>query len=209
MSSSRPLSTTSLDDRRTNRRSNLAFEETARTLVDNHVSQLDVHRRSVLLFYLLFGLLVGFFLGIAGAKGVMAGTIGTEPVEWNRMQPPTRLNASAPESLLLEADETVSEASESAATKYAGAVPFSALSLPKSLRLTPVRTDVGPIAHKAWYVTLIAGLLAATAALGVLFWRHLQNAYRPRRPVAVVWAPHGRVPFQIVDSLVARVLSRL
>ncbi len=48
------------------------FEDQAVTILQTHSSRLDIHRRSVMLFYLLFGLVVGFVLGLAGAKGVLA-----------------------------------------------------------------------------------------------------------------------------------------
>ena len=99
MSDTPLLTATSLEDRRAARRRGRAFEEQAFGLVETHVSQLDTHRRSVLLFYLLFGLVVGFVLGIAGANGVLANTIDQSTSAWAEPAQQTRLNVQMPTGL--------------------------------------------------------------------------------------------------------------
>ncbi len=48
------------------------FEQDARMILRNHAQRLEHHRRSVSLFYLLFGLVVGFVLGLVSLQAARA-----------------------------------------------------------------------------------------------------------------------------------------
>ena len=227
MSSMRPLTVTSLEDRRAQRRSERPFEEQAMSLVETHVSRLDVHRRSVLLFYLLFGLLAGFFLGIAGAKGVLASTLDTQQITWSKHDPQTRLNPGLPagltgkwplraDSLALEqhsstldhlmgsnvsvCSNVALEAEHPPLIRYAGILRASSIYTYAGLGVEPQGAGLSaaiPAPNRHWYVGLLTVILAVAASLTFVFWRHLSHAYVPRRKLQVEWGPRRPPPASI------------
>lgn len=174
------------------------------SLVETHVSRLDVHRRSVLLFYLLFGLLAGFFLGIAGAKGVLASTLDTQQITWSKHVPQTRLNPGLPPGLTgnwpPRADSFAPEAEHPPLTRYAGILRAGSNFTYAGLGLEPQGTGLSaaiPAPNRNWYVGLMALILAVTASLTFIFWRHLSHAYVPRRKLQVEWGPRRPPPASI------------
>lgn len=195
MSSVPQLTVTTRAERQEAREHKRHFEDEAANIIESHISQLEVHRRSVLLFYLVFGLLVGFFLGLAGAKGVLASTFDTgSPIGMARHQPVMAAGAFAlPEAAAefqLPDDLSARVLQEPHHQKrYAAIRVFGTFANGDAMAVAPSQSP----SNKGPYMGLLAVVLIITASLMLSFWRHLKRAYAPRRRAAVEWAPrHSR-----------------
>jgi hypothetical protein len=204
MSSVPQFTVTSRDERREARGNNHRFEDQAASILETHVTRLDVHRRSVLLFYLLFGLLAGFFLGLAGAKGVLAKTVDTELLDATAQTQLTLSETAAPSELPMDWDVdaafgprhdfrvTASEHRSAKTARYAmlplgGAHPVFAQAVDGLDQLTAQTSR--ELQHKGLYMGLLAVIMLVTGSLTFAFWRHLSQAYTPRRKASLKWAP--------------------
>lgn len=185
------LTATSHSERRAMRGRRRRFEDQAATILQTHSSRLDIHRRSVMLFYLLFGLVVGFVLGLAGAKGVLAAE--TQDAAWTGSDV-------APMVLLAGTDE---DARLSAAEEAEGPVIRTVMNqkffIPthggmEAIHLFPLSDGaaVGAVTSavekrmagtplKPILMALLAAILVVTVSLTVTFWRHLNASYAPNR----------------------------
>ncbi len=202
MSSVPQFTVTSRNDRHDVRGENRQFEDHAASILEAHVNRLDVHRRSVLLFYLLFGLLAGFFLGIAGAKGVLAKTVDTELLDAAAKPHLTLSDAASPSELPMDWDvaDTFGPRHDfrvSGAESRAGNLERYAM-LPlgethplfaQSMQgLEELATQgSGELKNKNVYMGLLALIMLVTGALTFTFWRHLRQAYTPRRKPNLEW----------------------
>ena len=185
------LTATSHSERRAMRGRRRRFEDQAATILQTHSSRLDLHRRSIMLFYLLFGLVVGFVLGLAGAKGVLAAeTAETHDAVFsaNDVPPMIALSEGGHFSTAKEAEGPVvrtvmnqnflipthggMEAAHLFPLSDGAAVGAVTSAVEKQLAGTPMK----PI-----LLALLAAILVVTASLTVTFWRHLNSAYSPKR----------------------------
>ncbi|MGI9412882.1 MAG: hypothetical protein ACR2PM_04395 [Hyphomicrobiales bacterium] len=195
MSETSHLTATSHDERRAMRGRRRRFEDQAATILQTHLSRLDIHRRSVTLFYLLFGLVVGFVLGVAGASGVLAA--GTHDASMNAADVPplVLVSGGAEGNALLVTDDT--------GTRSAGPAVRTVMNksffIPtdggmEAIHLFPLSDGaaVGAVTSmveqrltgtpmKPLIMVLLAVIFVVTISLTATFWRHLTASYAPRR----------------------------
>jgi len=178
-------------ERRATRKHGRRFEDQAASILQSHAVRQKNHRRSVVLFYLLFGLLAGFFLGIAGAKGVLANTVAepahgfapTQQVTYLDVR--SDLNPAQPDNSALR-DRKHQQ-------RYASMLPFG----PSQAGLMIIEQRTGAVlsgdrvlANKHLFLTLLTLILVVTVSLTGIFWRHLSRAYSPARRVRLDWHSH-------------------
>ena len=182
------LTATSHSERRAMRGRRRRFEDQAATILQTHSSRLDLHRRSVMLFYLLFGLVVGFVLGLAGAKGVLAAETHDAVFSANDVPPMVVLSEGSHFTTAKDAEGPVirtvmnqnflipthggMEAAHLFPLSDGAAVGAVTSAVEKQLAGTPLK----PI-----LMALLAAILIVTISLTVTFWRHLNTAYSPKR----------------------------
>lgn len=196
MSSVPQFTVTSRNDRRDTRGDNRRFEDHASSILETHLNRLDVHRRSVMLFYLLFGLLAGFFLGIAGAKGVLAKTVDSHLMIEEAAAVLVLADTAAPSELPMDFDvaDTFGPRAEirmsAAAPTAAHGQRFAMLPMGEghSVFAQAMQGIDNAAVHaskrlknKELYMGLLALIMLVTGALTFTFWRHLREAYAPRR----------------------------
>jgi hypothetical protein len=180
------------------------FEDQANDILRVHVRRLDVHRRSILLFYLVFGLIAGFIIGLVGARGVHAAPSIAEPV-------PGAMGGSSLLDLngvglrggkLAAIQGLEDEALIALDAADSGVTPeperYAALLLPKISDATyaaPAGTGryahSGHIPGKAFVMSALISVLGIASILAMIFWTHLGRAYSPRRRL-----PNGGWPPQ-------------
>ncbi len=134
--------------------------------------RLDVHRRSVLLFYLVFGLIAGFVLGIAGAKGVLAATPPADvEISWvNEIKPPHAQERPKRYASLL----------------WHSASPANAVA---QRQLETAGADITATADRSILIGLLCMILTIAGALAGTFWWHLSSAYASPRKTELGWPP--------------------
>lgn len=184
------MTATSHSERRAMRGRRRRFEDQAAAILQTHSSRLDIHRRSVTLFYLLFGLVVGFVLGLAGAKGVLAAESQDAVFTASDVSPMVVLSEGTHFS---EAKQTGGpvirtvmnqnflipthggmEAAHLFPLSDGAAVGAVTSAVEERLAGTPMK----PI-----LMALLAAILVVTVSLTVTFWRHLNTAYAPKRKI--------------------------
>ena len=196
MSSVPQFTVTSRNDRRDTRGDNRRFEDHANSILETHLNRLDVHRRSVMLFYLLFGLLAGFFLGIAGAKGVLAKTVDSQLIVEEASA--VLVLADAADASELPMDFDVGDAfGPRADIRMTATAPTAAVGQRYAMLpmgdghpvFAQAMQDIDQVAvqaskrlkNKELYMGLLAVIMLVTGLLTFTFWRHLTEAYAPRR----------------------------
>ncbi len=196
MSSVPQFTVTSRNERRDTRGENRRFEDNASSILETHLNRLDGHRRSVMLFYLLFGLLAGFFLGIAGAKGVLAKTVDAQLIEAEVKSELVLSDAAMPSELPMDwdvgaafgprpeirmsaTDHAVAKGERFAMMPTGEHNPFFAQAMQGIDEFSAQASR--KIKNKELYMGLLALIMAVTGALTFTFWRHLGQAYTPRR----------------------------
>lgn len=204
MSSVPQFTVTSRNERHEARDYKRGFEDHAASILEKHVSRLDVHRRSVLLFYLLFGLLAGFFLGIAGAKGVLAKAVDAELIAPEPGYHLILSDAAMPSELPIDldvaetfgprhdfrtpaSDRDTDPGHRYAALLFGDAHPTIAHST-QGLHAVALQADT-ELANKDLLMGLLALIMLITGSLTFTFWRHLSKSYAPRRKTQFEWAP--------------------
>lgn len=170
-----PVTVKSLVERRAARKGGRRFEDQAAAILQSHTSRLETHRRSVLLFYLLFGLLAGFFLGIAGAKGVLADTVLPAEAAIEHLVQARPLGAAPADA-------------EIPGLVLAGWGFENVLGHHAQLRTDGVLLHSPPaLANKQVIMGLLALIFAVTVSLTGTFWRHLTRSYTPARGLRLEW----------------------
>jgi hypothetical protein len=184
---------------------NNRFEDQATDILRTHARRLDTHRRSVILFYLFFGLITGFVIGIVGAKGAFATTTDGARMEFAGLSTsllPSEISRRQPlaqrddiDSLMTDGAAITAQAdtgAEIGPERYAAlllADPGGLLTLtdaPSNPQPLPQGMASGP---KSAIMGLLLLIFTIAATLSAKFMAHLNRAYAPRRSVRIGWPP--------------------
>ncbi len=187
-----------------NARQDHRFEEEATSILRVHAQRLDVHRRSVILFYLTFGLIAGFIIGMVGAKGAFASPVVGESEFARTIASSTGLENFLSRNLIdhdIAFDDIMTDGASITASSDSGLQKeperYAALLLseqPIGATLSDASSQPGvpaetpTIQRKASLMGLLLLIFGITATLSVSFLRHLNAAYAPRRRVYIRWA---------------------
>lgn len=179
-------------ERRAVRRRGRRFEDQAAAIVQHHAARSRNHRHSVLLFYLLFGLLAGFFLGIAGAKGVLASTMEPTISSFD-------LASATKTAAMFDIDHgpfgTAVPSHVQQQQRYASLLPLGA----SQFDLVFVERQTGTVlsddtimANKQLFMAILALIFAVAVSLAGTFWHHLGKAHARARRTRLDWGSDNR-----------------
>lgn len=180
------------------------FEDQANDILRVHVRHLDVHRRSVLLFYLVFGLIAGFIIGLVGARSSHAATNIAEPIPVTMVNGAALFEHQAPGHLasklarsdvLVERPAVLLEMADTGLTpepeRYAALVwpDHVALLLVAGESSDPILGTGTEFKHKPLLASMLISIVAMAGILSLIVWTHGSHAHSSRRRVALRWSP--------------------
>lgn len=181
------------------------FEDQANDILRVHVRHLDVHRRSVLLFYLVFGLIAGFIIGLVGARSSHAATNIAEPIPvtmatgaplFERQAPGQLSSKLARSDVLVERPAMLPEMADTGLTpepeRYAALVwpdDHAALLFVAGEGSDPILGTGTDFKGMPFLTSMLISIVAMAGMLSLIFWTHGSHAHAPRRRVVLGWSP--------------------